>query len=193
MKQAISPDERFLAYIGDDFAVMLWHIPEKREWATLQGHTWNLYGVEFSPDGRLLASFSWDNSCRLWDVEKGIKANPHLLRGHRAGVDQAVFSPDGRTLATASDDCSYKLWSVATGQEMLSLPAPRVYQTGHRLPMMAAKGDRIVWGGDSGRPWGMTPEVTLCVTTLPSLVEIDEETRRQSSAKISQGSGNGLK
>jgi len=193
MKQAISPDERFLAYIGDDFAVKLWNIPEKREWATLQGHTWNLYGVEFSPDSGLLASFSWDNSCRLWDVEKGTKANPHVLRGHLAGVDQAVFSPDGRTVATASDDSSYKLWSVATGQEMLSLPSPRVYQVNHRLPMMAAKADRLVWGGDSGQPWGTTPEVTLRVTTLPSLVEIDEEIRRQSSAKISPGSGNGLK
>jgi WD40 repeat protein len=183
MKQAISPDERFLAYIADGFAVKLWHIPEKREWATLRGHTWSLYGVEFSPDSRLLASFSWDNSCRLWDVENGTKANPHLLQGHRAGVDQSIFSPDCRTLVTASDDSSYKLWSVATGQEMLSLPAPRVYQTLHRLPMMAAKADRLVWGGESRQPWGTTPEVTLRVTTLPSLVEIDEEIRQQSNSE----------
>jgi len=178
---AISPDERFLAYCSDDgFAVKLWQIPERRQWATLRGHTWDLSGVEFSPDSRLLVSFSQDADCRLWDVEKGEKADPHLLRGHYSGVDQAVFSPDGRTLATGSNDSLYKLWSVATGQEMLSLPAPRVW----RLPMMAAKADRLVWGGDSGRPLGILskPRVGVFrVTTLPSLVEIDEEIRRQSN------------
>ncbi len=69
LKQAISPDERFLAYKGDNYSVELWHIPERRKWATLRGHTWHLFGVEFSPDSRLLASFSWDTDCRLWDVE----------------------------------------------------------------------------------------------------------------------------
>ena len=49
--------------------------------------------------------------------------------------------------------------------------------------MMAAKADRIVWGGDSGQPWGTTQEVILRVTTLPSLVEIDKEIRRQSSGE----------
>jgi len=53
-----------------------------------------------------------------------------------------------------------------------------------RLPMMAAKADRLVWGGDSGRPLGILskPRVGVFrVTTLPSLVEIDEEIRRQSN------------
>ncbi len=185
-KQAISPDERFLAYYSDnDFTVKLWQIPENREWATLRGHRWDLCGVEFSPDSHLLASFSLDGSCRLWDVEKGEKANPHLFQGHRSGVEQAVFSSDGRTLATTSNESyTIKLWSVATGQEMLSLSAPRV----HGFPIIAAKADRLVWARDSGQPPG-----TLRVTTLPSLVEIDEDIRRQSSAEILLGSGDGLK
>jgi WD40 repeat protein len=194
-KLAFSPNERFLAYfvayLGDDFAVKLWQIPEKREWATLRGHTWNLEGVEFSPDSRLLASFGWDASCRLWDVEKGTKANPHLLQGHRSGVNHAVFSPDGRTVATTSGDYSGKLWSVATGREMLSLPALLVFEFGHSLPMMAAKADRLVWGGGSRLSGTREGEVTLRVTTLPSLVEIDEEIRRQSSAETLRGSGDG--
>lgn len=57
MKQAISPDERFLAYNGDAYTIKLWCIPEAREWATLRGHSWYLFGAEFSPDSRLLASF----------------------------------------------------------------------------------------------------------------------------------------
>jgi WD40 repeat protein len=185
MVQAISPDERFLAYNGENYSVELWQIPEKRKWATLQGHTWHLFGVEFSPDSRLLASFGWGTDCRLWDVEKGTKARPHRLQGHRAGVDQAVFSPDGRTVATSSGDLSCKLWSVATGQEMLSLPSPQGYPLIHYLPMMAAQADRIVWGGYSEihRSLDAADDVLLRVTTLPSLAEIDEEIRRQSSVE----------
>jgi WD40 repeat protein len=182
MKQAISPDERFMAYNGENYTIKLWQIPEKREWATLKGHTWNLFGVEFSPDSRLLASFSWDGDCRLWDVEKGTKASPHLLRGHRSGVDQAIFSPDGRTIATSSDDSLCKLWSVATGQELLSLPSPRVFPLFQRLPLMAAKADRLVWGGysETHQSWDSADNVPLRVTTLPSLAEIDEEIRQKS-------------
>ncbi|MHC4557060.1 MAG: protein kinase domain-containing protein [Planctomycetota bacterium] len=193
MRQAISPDERFLAYDGNDYAVKLWQIPQKRQWATLKGHTWHLSGFGFSPDSRLLASFSWDGDCRLWDVEKGTKANPHLLRSHRAAVGQAIFSPDGRTLATWSDDSLFKLWSVETGQELLSLSAPRVFFRFESNPMMAAKADRLVWAGyPEGYPLPTpTGHIPLRVTTLPSLAEIDEEIKRQSSSKVSLGSGYG--
>ncbi len=181
LKQAISPDERFLAYNGDNYSVELWHIPERRKWATLRGHTWHLFGVEFSPDSRLLASSSWDSNCRLWDVEKGTQATPHRLQGHRGLVGRASFSPDGRTVATSSWDLSCKLWSVATGQEMLSLPAPQATPLIHFLPMMAAQADRIVWGGysETQRSLGSAEDVLLRVTTLPSLAEIDEEIRRK--------------
>jgi hypothetical protein len=193
MREAISPDEHFLAYFGDDYAVKLWQIPQKRQWATLKGHTRRLSGVAFSPDSRLLASYSWDTDCRLWDVEKGAKADPHLLRGHLAGVGPAIFSPDGRTLATFSDDSSFKLWSVATGQELLSLPAPIIHPWFQHLPMMAAKADRLVWAGyPEGHPLrNKAGHIPLRVTTLPSLAEIDEQTRQQSSSETSSGSGYG--
>ena len=186
-KLAFSPDERYLAYLGPDYAVKLWHIPEKREWATLRGHTWVLEGVVFSPDSRLLASFAWDAECRLWDVEKGAKASPHLLRGHRMGVDGAIFSSDRRTVGTSCGSSMRKLWSVATGQEMLSFPSP-----GADIPIMSVKGDHLLWGGGP-RPWGTMEGVTLRVTALPSLAEIDEEIRRQASTDILRKSGDSPK
>ena len=37
----------------------------------LKGHTWPVYSVAFSPDGKTLASSSWDKSIKLWDVATG--------------------------------------------------------------------------------------------------------------------------
>jgi WD40 repeat protein len=56
-------------------------------------------GVAFSPDGRLLATASWDNTARLWDPATG--EHRRTLTGHDAVVAGVAFSPDGRLLATA--------------------------------------------------------------------------------------------
>jgi len=180
-RQAISLDERFLAYLGEDFTVKLWLIPEKREWATLRGHAWNLSWLEFSPDGRLLASSGWEAECRLWDVEKGAKASPHLVQDHRSGVGQPIFSPDGCTLAT-NGLSSRKLWSVATGQELLSFPSPQVLQGFNYFPVMSAKGDYLIWAGDQ-LPDDTKKERMLRIARVPPLAEIDEEIIRQSNSK----------
>ena len=53
--------------------------------------------VVFSPDGRTLASTSWDNTVKLWDVARAKEL--YTLTGHNNGVKHACFSPDGLALA----------------------------------------------------------------------------------------------
>jgi WD40 repeat protein len=67
--------------------------------------------VAFSPDGRTLASASWDDTVKLWHPRTGKERA--TLRGHTDEVRSVVFSPDGRTLASASEDGTIKLWDVA--------------------------------------------------------------------------------
>ncbi|MEU2281385.1 AAA family ATPase [Streptomyces sp. NPDC013178] len=80
----------------------------------LLGHTGAVYLTSFSPDGRLLATASYDRTVRLWDVSDPTrpKALGQPLAGHTSWVSSAVFSPDGRTLASAGDDGTIRLWDV---------------------------------------------------------------------------------
>ncbi|MBV9313587.1 MAG: hypothetical protein JO100_07485, partial [Pseudonocardia sp.] len=75
---------------------------------TLKGHTNWVRGVAFSPDGRLLATTSYDRTVRVWDPATG--AHLRTLEGHTNWVNGVAFSPDGRLLATASRDRTVRLW-----------------------------------------------------------------------------------
>ncbi|MGW5866260.1 nSTAND1 domain-containing NTPase [Streptomyces sp. NPDC055239] len=80
----------------------------------LLGHKGAVYLTSFSPNGRILATASYDRTVRLWDVSDPSRAKPlgKPLTGHTSWVSSAVFSPDGDTLATASDDGTVRLWDV---------------------------------------------------------------------------------
>jgi WD40 repeat protein len=83
----------------------------------LTGHSDWVSDVDFSPDGKLLASASADNKVRLWDVESG-QQRGEPLEGHTAWVNEVAFSPDGKLLASASLDKTVRLWDAATGKQL---------------------------------------------------------------------------
>ncbi|WP_373527192.1 hypothetical protein [Nostoc sp.] len=73
----------------------------------LEGHTDIVWGVTFSPDGKLLASGSRDRTVKIWRPDGTLL---QTLKGHTDAVTCVNFSPDGQTLASASLDKTVQIW-----------------------------------------------------------------------------------
>ncbi|KAK3359288.1 WD40-repeat-containing domain protein, partial [Lasiosphaeria hispida] len=80
---------------------------------TLEGHSDSVHSVDFSPDSKLIASGSRDQTIKIWDTATG--ACTQTLKGHSDSVYSIAFSPDSKLIASGSDDQTIKIWDTATG------------------------------------------------------------------------------
>jgi len=76
----------------------------------------------FSPDGKLLATATWDGTT-LWDTATWRPVGPPL-RSSQGGWEGVDFSPDGRTLAITGGAGRVELWDVSTRKELRELTDP---------------------------------------------------------------------
>jgi len=94
-------------------------VSEVKERNSLEGHSNSVRSVVFSPDGKTLASASFDNTIKLWHLET--QKPIATLIGHSNLVNSVAFSFDGLILASASDDNTIKLWHLETQKPIATL------------------------------------------------------------------------
>jgi WD40 repeat protein len=126
--------------------------------------------LDFSHDGKRLATAGCDSTLKVWDVSTG--ALLHTFQGHKGRVMKVAFSGDDRTIVTAGYDKTVKVWDADTGAVSTSFQAEPLGTTWIGLQGVAC------------RPKG-TPMIAWCkpnnVSTMPPTAE---------NVKQLDGSGN---
>jgi WD40 repeat protein len=163
-----SPDSRSLAFATETWEVKLWDIEKQQILRTLGPHPWRVNSISFSPNGRYLASSSWEGDVRIFEVATGQEIVAPLY-GHGSGVHGHSFSPDGATLVTGGDDNTVRFWNVTTGREMLvfNSAASEVARLSHLSPT----GELAVWFDHA--------QNRVRVQSIPTMAEIEKARRAE--------------
>ena len=103
-------------YYGE---VIIWDANSGQILKTMKGHTDYAWSVCWSPDGKYLASGSWDKTVKIWDVNSGMCIR--TLKGHYFDVYSVCWSPDGKYLASGSRDANIIIWDANSGKELQTL------------------------------------------------------------------------
>ncbi len=111
----------------------------------LRGHEDNVLSVDFSEDGRLLASGSSDETIRLWEVNSASELA--VLPGHQDDVHAVAFNHESPNaiLASASGDKSIRLWDV---EESCNLDHPLASDSPIRALSLSPDGQTLAAVGE---------------------------------------------
>jgi len=153
-----TPDGERLLVAPNPMALQLWDVETGRPLGEpFSHHKASLLCARFSPDGKLLATGSYDRTALVCDASTGAVRLPALQ--HDGFVRCVEFSSDGRRLVTASVDRTAQVWDAQTGRpltEPLRHAAEVRWATfspdGQHIATWSADGTARVWDARLGQP-----------------------------------------
>ena len=121
--------------------------------------------VAFSADGKRIVSGSWDQTAKVWDVDKGQEVR--TLKGHTQEVSSVAFSVDGKRIVSGSGGIGWFeqplpgeviVWDAVKGQELLTVKGLTICVTsvdfsldGKRVIARDGSGEMRAWDAASGQ------------------------------------------
>ncbi len=105
--------------------------------STYSGHSNWIAAIAWSPDNKLIASGSNDNTVQVSNAINGTQTQTY--RGHTGVVLGVSWSPGGKSIASGSSDRSVQVWDPISGQPL------------HRYPAVLAEVSSVAWSPDGMR------------------------------------------
>jgi cytochrome c len=133
---------------GEDGKIAVWKAGAAEPSRVFSGHTAPIVSFAVSPDGKHIASASWDRTVRIWQVSGG---DAQVLEGHQQNVNGVAFTPDGKSLVSVSYDPQLRVWPLEGG-------APTIVTVASPLNSVAvARDGEIIVGAADGRVLFFSP------------------------------------
>ncbi|MBL9169965.1 MAG: hypothetical protein JNN07_19680 [Verrucomicrobiales bacterium] len=145
-----SPDGKSLATGSGEPSrsgeLLLWEVASGKLLRNFtNAHSDVVLSIDFSEDGKLLASSASDRFVKVWNLESGKMARS--FEGHTHHVLGVSWKRDARTLASAGADKVIKLWNYVTGEQKRTIGGAEKEVTS--IGYVDSTGEALVTSGDS--------------------------------------------
>jgi WD40 repeat protein/DNA-binding SARP family transcriptional activator len=160
----VSPDGTLLvAGRAEGGQLQLYGLPSGKLLDVVHGHGLAVLDVEFSRDGRVVATGGVDGLAKVWEVERGKLRTALTLRGHTKPVGSVSLNRTGSQLFTwGTPSQEARAWDVSPAGrgEVLTLPGPETEEhpdiaftpDGRRLVASSGREGTVrVWSTESGK------------------------------------------
>lgn len=144
----LSPDRQWLAVSGDDHAIRMIRLQDCITQATLLGHSDWVRSIEFSRDGKWLASVGNDGELRVWSTDSvSDQTQGRVLAKEEHALTMVAFHPDSDRLFIAGFHTEIECWSLSAGQKLWSVTSST---NDNRALRISPNGELLAWGGRDG-------------------------------------------
>jgi len=95
---------------GSRGSIRIFNTATWQQSAILEGHGFSVFSLSLFQNDRLLASASYDDTARLWNLDTNLPVGPPIQ--HQDTVHSAAISADGKQLVTACGDNNAYVWDI---------------------------------------------------------------------------------